>query len=133
MFPLLRELNIRLSGKTNIAIGRTINLPNTQVGRILNGSVSPTWMDMTRLILESGLTPDDAVRIAGLSVTSEYDTAGLSNDERDLIEILRDPAVAPVRDNILLVARSLADKGRRLTAVEHHSAIDDMVLSAANQ
>ena len=92
--PLIRALDARLgNARSYMDIARETGLTNYQVGRLLGESLpSPTYLDLTRLIVAAGMTPNEAARVVGLWNGPDYDreeAQRLTKEEQRVIDLLR--------------------------------------------
>lgn len=108
---------------TQKAFAEKIGLTDYQVGRIFNGTLpSPTYLDLTRIIIGLGLTPNEAARIVGLYTSSDdIASEALAPEERRIISLIRKHPLSRARREHL--AQFLEDVIRGLFV---HDVIDEV-------
>ena len=90
--PLLEKLNQRLEYTTVEKIAEAGGPAANRATRILAYTTSsPSYVDMTKLAIVAGLTPNAAAKAAGLY--SGPDESLLSNEEDQLLASYNDPAL----------------------------------------
>lgn len=104
LMPLFLELRKRLDKELLVDLARRVGLPIWQVSRVLGAATaSPNYLDMTKLIVASGMTPNEAASLAGL-----YQTDNELNDaERRIRRLLTDPDLSDeVRERALFLVET---------------------------
>lgn len=106
------SLRSRYKSKRGIAANAGFDYENgnSQVGRILNGSIArPSWLDLTRLVIAAGMTPNEAASIAGFDIPirpSDGD-APLSEEERQAVDLFKSVQSREMQQRLLSVLRGV--------------------------
>lgn len=91
--PLIDQLNRRLEYVTVDAIAEMGGPAANRATRILAYTTSsPSYVDMTRMALVAGLTPNAAARVAGLY--SGPDDRSLTAEEEQLLDSFNEPSLS---------------------------------------
>lgn len=111
MKPLIEELQRlfmaehMLKGTSHEQVGRECGMTGYQVGRVLGEALpAPTFLDIIRLAIRLGLTPNEAAHLVGLYPESEnrQDLSGLPSYEQRVLHLLREDALEE-RDKLTFI------------------------------
>lgn len=91
LLPLMEELRRRTRRVSYIQLAKDIGIQDYLPSRILGGSVaSPDWVTMTKLVIEAGMTPNQAAELAGLYKPTEGSSSDILSSDADprLVEVV---------------------------------------------
>lgn len=97
LFPLIKELARRVSfrGLRFIDLAEATGLPQYQVKRILGAETgAPNWLEMNRLLVTIGMTPNEAAELVGLYSEVDNNPLHLGMYDRELLALINDPALS---------------------------------------